>query len=175
MANYNTSTGNHTFNDEIRVDDIKNNAGSGLPTLNGTSPEVKYQKKTLSTTVSTTDTDVTELKFNGLTIGKTYRWTGVFCGTLANPTGTLERIFASLIHNGATLAEGFFRHDDESINDVKQGTISLQVIFVAAATTASTSITIGATNGTVVAESNGVGTYTILEELPYHTETTNFT
>ena len=31
MANYNTSSGNHTFNDEIRVDEIKDNAGTGAP------------------------------------------------------------------------------------------------------------------------------------------------
>ena len=46
MANYNTSSGNHTFNDEIRVDEIKDNAGTGAPNfpnnlqLNGTTLSV---------------------------------------------------------------------------------------------------------------------------------------
>jgi hypothetical protein len=167
MANYNTSSGNHTFNDEIRVDDIKNNAGTGLPSLNGTSPEIKWQKKTLSSDVITATT-ISDLTFNNLVNGNTYK---VHFNPRFETNPLITSSVSLAIKNGATTIHTLNWRDSSSDADQPGG---VTVIFTAGATstlTFETSGTWGANEQRLVA----TDTIAILEELAYHTETTDFT
>lgn len=164
MGSYSTSDASHTFNAEIRVDDIKNNAGTGLPNLNGTSPEIKWQRKDLTVDIATSGT-VTQLGYaSGLTIGKTYRFS---VHAMINTASTTMRSDLAIAHDGADLAKDF----GETDADGERISHSMMVIFTATATSVSVEWTEGTGNGTLEGTAAN-SCFSFLEELPYHTETT---
>jgi len=170
MANYTTGSGNHTFDAQVQTDNITNEAGSGLPTLNGTSPEFKWQSKVLSANVTTTTATISDLTFNGLTTGKTYRAQITF--NVNSVGGSTDDATVTIDHNGSVLATCGV------INVIagKSRTYTISALFEASAS----SVTFGAVivgssqilgNNTRTAN----GTWVELQEFPYADETTDFT
>ncbi len=186
MANYNTTSGNHTFNDEIRVDEIKNNAGTGAPDFpNGISIEgqtfektTKWQTKFLSSTVNVTGsgiTNVSDFTFNNLQIGKTYRITLNGRIDLNPSTGATEQVILVAKHNGNAVASIEFRQDDSASDNQRIG-VAGTGIFTATATSLTVDLVHTCTNGTL--QTPNVSHYSsaaTIEELPSHAETSDFT
>ncbi len=138
----------------IRTDNITNVAGDGLPTLNGTSPTVKCQKKNFSGS-ATSATDL--ITFNNLSIGKIYKISANIYSAAAG------RARARIVHNSVNLCL-------ISTSSLAGEAGSGSVIFEAATTTATLSWESGQIDGSLEEQ-----TFAIIEELPYHSLTTDFT
>ena len=153
-----------------QVDNITNLAGDGLPSLNGTSPEIKWQKKHL-TANHTVDGTISDLTFNNLVIGRTYRYSTKFM-LVVNNGASDPFVDVAVSHDGATLErQGITLRGGGSSAEVVR-TAGHQT-FVATAT--SLSFVSSSTTANSYVSSGVQETYVILEELPYHTETSDFT
>ena len=144
----------------LQVNNITNVAGTGLPSLNGSSPEIKCQRNALTVAITNSQTNIAELAFNNLTVGNIYR---VTVQILSNTTG-YARIFAK--HDGNTILITGSDPTNASYDDYGSS-----IIFKATAT----SVTF---DSSVVSGTIGLSnrTWTMIEELPYHTDpdTTTF-
>lgn len=165
---------NPLVTDNVQSDNITDKAGTGLPQLNGVTPEVKWQKKALTSNLNGTaalNTTITALGFSGLTVGKTYKLTvsPLYVET-ATATGANFKLNAN--HDGSPIIKfNFFMGSSDNENWSK----GRSVIFEATATTVTIVGSGAVANSRLVGAADGADTYTLLEELPYHTETTDFT
>ena len=136
---------------------------------------LKWQKKNLQATINTgagsNFTNVPDLAFDNLEIGKTYKLHLkahlVFTGTSVTE---LARLDAN--HDGIAITHLESRNDQQGERtDLAAG---VTTIFTAAATTITFELESNVT-GTVLLEASPDETYSILEELPNHIETSDFT
>lgn len=151
----------------IQSNNFTNQAGDGLPNLNGTSPSIKWQRKDLSTDKTANTDPLSELSFNGLSISKTYKiYVQGHVNTLAAPT--ISRL--EIHHDGSLIAWD----QSEIATSGERYAHTLSVIFLAT----TTSIVVKwfeATGQAVLEGTIANACYSIIEELPYHLVTTDFT
>lgn len=127
--------------------------------------KTKWMKKSLTSSVSSTTSDISDLQFNGLVSGKTYR---VFASAdiLVNGSSTREDVIMAVQHDATTILNVYARIDgagDHGGNNAGNCTI-----FTATAASLNVNVTV---NGTGNLLSGSVATFIILEELPNHVET----
>lgn len=124
----------------------------------------KWQRKDLTSSISSTG-DITQLSFNGLTVGKTYRYSAVLYVDLVN-----NNDYNIIVrHDGNTIGgNARFRSSSSTFN----GSSYISVIFEATDTSV---ILDAATMGGSIRGDLNKRNYAILEELPNHTEVTDFT
>lgn len=160
----------------IRSNNITNQAGSGLPNLNGTSPAIKYQLKELPADLNGTgmNVTVTGLGFNSLVTGNLYKYYVQLRFVLLADV-TFDGKY-TIEHNSNVLGE--VRYAANSANNAQNGLQTATFVsppFVAGAS----SITITGdgfvTNCRLDTATGLYRTYAVLEELPYHVVTTDFT
>jgi hypothetical protein len=135
-------------------------------------PQTKYQIKTLTANATSNGT-VAALGFSNLEIGKTYRVSGQF--SVALNTGAAQpAVDISIIHNSATIVGAYIRNRQTSSTTGDVFVNGFNRIFVAAATSLSVSIGSVGANDYIVGSSN-FETFLMVEELPTHTVTTDWT
>lgn len=131
--------------------------------------DILYQIRTLNSDITATDTNIADLRFINLEIGKTYRLT--FKAALAFLGNAASEIHA--IHNGNVL----IRFDANGTGTtVGEQTPGASVVFQATATSI-TFTTIGAISADNRVEGDGTlaQTWSMLEELPHHVATVQWT
>jgi hypothetical protein len=154
----------------LKVDNITDAAGTGFPQLNGTTPGIKWQKKEIGASVANISSGtLTALGFSGLTIGNTYRITLAIQAF----TSTDSEYRFQIVHDSTEIVE-------VSLGDAggSHETAMASTIFTATATSTSVTYDGGNSASDVLGTTFSGGpstTYAIIEELPYHTETTDFT
>lgn len=135
--------------------------------------KVKYQEKTVPSTVGsiTTETTITALTMNGLTIGKTYRAT--FAGYIQANEADANAV-ARIKHNGGTIRQWVYRNDDFNAARIELG-FQIDRIFQATAT--SVEFTIEGTVGIWSINGDaGIGrSFSRIEELPEYEQVSSFT
>lgn len=129
----------------------------------------RWQKKYLTPTdITVTTADITSLKFNNLTIGKTYKL--IMSGSMGlSGSSTGEYVVFSAVC-GSTLMNIRFRQDSGPA-DTRTLSACNHKIFVAAGTTLSFGVNIVGTGYLSAGETE---TYAILEELSDHEVTTSW-
>lgn len=135
---------------------------------------VKYQKKTNSANVSGTGV-ISDLTFNNLTIGKTYRVSGQIQTSETNTTANAKNIVVE-IKNGSTNLQSLSSYQNTGAGVTRNESVfPVSRIFVATATTVTTEITTN-TNMLLAGENfDENASFVILEELSTHVVTTEFT
>lgn len=138
----------------------------------------RYQFKGLSADVNNTTGLVSDLTFNGLTIGRTYRVMYNCQFYIASNTG--GDITTSINHNSAELVTTTYRQASSIAGFTQYIPGSMEKVFVATATTVSLKIlTASATSIAAIIASYGGGgsysTYGTLEELNDYAVTTDWT
>lgn len=168
---------------DLNVDEIRNALGSGAPdfpngfTNNGVAPEIKYQRRTLGTAVTGTglNTTVAALALAGLTIGKVYRVNLMAHLVLTAPSGATEQVRASILHDGASQG-GILLIGDATTTDQIQISGTALAVFEATTTTVDVQLNSACSNASSgLYPDASIPTYIEIEELPYHTVTTDFT
>jgi hypothetical protein len=175
-ASYIIDVGSATFNSNINDNTWEVTDGYWSTATNAN--ETLWQRKFLTADITATDTDITDLGFNGLTVGKTYRV--IINMAVAIPQGVgSDSIFMEAVTDpsgAATLvSQHLFATASAAGNDVGN-TIrtSNSSIFVAESTDLLLRATI---SGTLTLQGNGAinETWVIIEELPQHKLTDKFT
>jgi hypothetical protein len=134
--------------------------------------ETLYQTRYLTADITTTTADITDLKFENLTIGKKYRLTIHGLGLIQGDTATeIVRIAGT---NGAQTSLAYWKIRNDGSNDANEIALTSSEIFTATASTVIIDCAITGTN-TLRGNDNNIETWAQLEELPQHTETTKFT
>jgi hypothetical protein len=127
--------------------------------------KTKWQKKTNIVQYLSNQVDIPSLRFSNLTLGKTYRVTMQMSIINGDSSGQVDAIHNGLVIATVTNKTTITGNNDRSIN----GTSAL---FVATATT----LTFNYTEFDAAAQLDGnADTFVILEELPNHEETTQWT
>jgi hypothetical protein len=156
----------------IRTDELLNQAGDANSVPGNL--EIKYQRKDLTAPITSSQT-MTDLTFNNLVIGKTYRATIHAACDFTGPSGATEEVIILCKHNGNDITEFGLRADAVTTDRLYLQGDATTGMFVATATTLTFDASIINTSGSnQVSDFNG-GTWAILEELPAHTVTTDFT
>lgn len=165
---------------DIQSDSITDALGTGAPdfpngfTNNGTAPEIKFQQKYLTASSVSPET-MADLTFNNLTIGKSYKITTSAVIDLNVPSGATEYILVD-VKNGSTILSQIVYRADATSSDLIQMTKSSSVVFTATSTTTTVGWSETVTNAsTQVLGGQPYWTFCHIEELPYHTVTTDFT
>lgn len=131
-------------------------------------PSVKYQQKFLSADQTTNGT-MSDLTFNNLEIGKTYK---VILKALIRAGGT-DSVNVSIIHNSNTLDRVTIRNSGGGVFDI--GTAAGTAIFTAAASTLTfDASSIDDASSEIAGNGTATETYAILEEHPNHEETSQW-
>jgi hypothetical protein len=142
------------------------------PTELGLVKSNRWQRKQLTSTVNADTTAISDLTFNNLVIGKTYR---ISASAFLRSSGASGTDFATLLvqHNGSTLFYISTRVDGEaSVRDIIAGNTS---IFVATATTLTFDLDVNGISKQLLGSASFPYTYAIIEELNTHEdETTDF-
>lgn len=128
----------------------------------------KWQRKPLGSSFNSTG-EITGLKFNGLVVGRTYRYSGTLglaCNGAARDAVQLE------IRQGSTNIDSAepFKEKASPGNEIENISYSFSVIFVATETTANINVTANSAPTTIDTSS-----WTMIEELPSYQRTTEFT
>ena len=124
-----------------------------------TASQIHWQKKVLSTPITSNTTNIGDLQFSNLEIGKIYRVTILGHFSVYDSSTSL-----SAVHNGSVITNIYFS------NSVSGGVTSgTSVIFTATATALTFDFSVSGNH----APRMGSGSV-ILEELPYHLETTKW-
>lgn len=133
--------------------------------------KTKWQQRYLlaNNTTSGTVTDIADLRFSNLEIGKTYRIYGQLdCIFASDPSSGTLRSY----HDGQVLATVSTKGTTVGGND--RGTVSMQSApFVATTTTVTTDYVSDGT--TIISAAVSNPTFLVLEELPNHEQTTDWT
>lgn len=135
------------------------------------STQTKWQVKYLQANHQTTGA-ITDLTFNGLVVGKTYKAT--LHGNAAITTGS-NSCRADIVHDGNTLAR--FEQQLDASGAQGRNSATTHAIFVATTTT----VFVNAQVMSATSYLQGIGgadasrTWFMIEELPNHVETTDFT
>jgi hypothetical protein len=127
---------------------------------------IPWQQKFLTANISATTVNIADLRFNNLTVGKTYRVTVQGQMVAGDNNGYL-----SANHNGVILCN--MQNQPGGAGPEDRFIQTMVAIFVATATTVTFNFT---ENTNVVLEGNGTSTQTwsMLEELPHHAVTTQW-
>jgi hypothetical protein len=133
--------------------------------------KTKWQRKLLGTSITATTATLTDLTFNNLVVGKTYRATLQAYVSITGTSAT-EEGFVEIYHNSAALGTVVLRSD--AVSDRHDLRASTSVIFTAAATTLTANYYESGTT-TLVGGSLLSATWMQLEELGSYEETTAFT
>lgn len=129
--------------------------------------KTKYQVKILGANLTTSGA-VAALSFNNLTIGKTYRFVAQVNGDHNGVAGSVNLGFT--FTNGATSIGRVYNKDTSGQEEWSDGTES---VFVATASVITS--TLERAGGRILGDGTLYGTYVILEELPNHEQTTQWT
>lgn len=145
---------------ELYVDNL---AISGSPY-----PKSKYAVKTLPSDISVTTSDISDLKFNNLSVGRYYRIGGMayLVADAAGGIGTLD-----LVNNSVIVASAHM--DVNGATGVTKNTFYFNAVFKAAATTLQANYTDGAAS-TIGGNGTRSETHIQLEEIPDTWETTDW-
>jgi len=132
--------------------------------------KIKFQRKFLNSDVNSAILDITDLRLNGLTIGNIYRVS--YNALIQNLAGGTQSANTSVNHGGVELMRMRLRQDSSpgTTDIVDKGT----VVFTATATTVTVSFS-EANNSVLYGNGGFEETWISIEELPNHTETTDFT
>jgi len=130
---------------------------------------VKWQLKELSSSLTSSDTDIADLKFENLIPGRTYRITLQASMTLAGGGNNQGKVWME--HNAAKLCEVMCRGNSSASNIAQ--TAGTSKIFTAVTTTLITEFNETAASITLAA-GGADGTWALLEELPTHVETSEW-
>lgn len=138
----------------------------------GGSSETKWQRKDLTSAFTTTG-EVTDVTFNNLTIGNTYNVSGKVKVESVSSTTSQQRAIVKIV-NGGDIVVLEFRYDASSQTKFIQDHQSFSMTFIA------TNTKLHMNMDTRILLNLGAGspsayTFMLLEELPNHTETTDFT
>lgn len=141
-----------------------------LIALENSENTILYQIKTLSTDISSAQT-IADLTFNNLEIGKTYRVSlQAWVGSLGTPEATAA---VAITHDGTTIGRALHHMGGASTQN-EDNEHSTVVVFEATATTLTF---VFSESGSGVCYGNGTQseTFAILEELPQHVPTSQWT
>jgi hypothetical protein len=132
--------------------------------------KTKWQVRILPSHISGNTTDISSLRFINLVVGRTYKLSMQMDTSL--PNNTFRTATLAAIHNGVTIAK--VRSGSASTgNEVNYG-MGTTVNFTASATT----LTFNASfinPGFILGDGTRAATFVMLEELPNHEETTQWT
>ena len=158
-----------------------------LSSLSSIFGKTKYQRKNLLVSASqapSTSVHITQMDFNNLVIGKTYRITHQVWSALQNVVGHIDNWQVSYRMSGSKVLN--LGHGEPATNGTTGGAYggSASVPFVATATTLEFWFTVGGGSGAGMSvvlygqdafAAPGQVTFAIIEELPNHTVTTEWT
>lgn len=160
----------YVYIDHNKLSDSDTIRLSARKIFNNPKPKLRWQRKTKATN-TTTDGDI--LQFNNLEVGKTYRAT-FFSRTFVNNTGADSTFIWYLYNGNASLFEGVLRQEPPAAASEHQATESFSIIFVAKSNILKIT-TVSATSAAGFAGNPLAPTTLIVEELPDHIETSDFT
>lgn len=139
------------------------NSGSGTLAWGSALYQIKY----LTADISATNTDVSDLKFNNLVVGRVYRITAQWAFNIA--TSGSRSVDISYLNNSVKVAE--WKVVNPSGTDPVFG--GTGAVFVAAATTLVCSVTVSSAD--LLGDGTKAESWAQIEELPTHKVTTAFT
>lgn len=153
---------------EWQVEDAYWSAGIELKTNN-------FQYKFLTSDISTTTADVSDLRFNNLTIGKSYRFTMYLAASIPQGVGT-DAAWLEIKDGGVLKGQTYVSMSSTAGADAGIQLRSSTSVIVPNVQNSTITVDANVLN-TAILKGNGAKneTWVLIEELPQHKETNKFT